>query len=105
MPGLLNSVEWLLVGLLGVGVVVWGPAEISDIAKAIGKLRKEMNNITNGLKQTVNDQIEMSIKSENDRLLDDQRLLDQAHNLQLNTDGKTREELMQEINSRINKNN
>jgi len=93
---MLNSIEWLVVGLIGVAIIVWGPAKISDIAKALGKARKELNQVTNSVNELAAKDTNIKSKSSNN----DQRILEAAKNLGISTAGKTRADLNQEIASK-----
>jgi len=96
---MLNSIEWLVVGLIGVAIIVWGPAKISDIAKAISKARKELNQVTHSVNELAAKDANIKSKSSNNDL----RILEAAKNLGISTAGKTREDLNQEIASKSTK--
>jgi Sec-independent protein translocase protein TatA len=96
---MLNSIEWLVVGLIGVAIIVWGPAKISDIAKAISKARKELNQVTHSVNELAAKDTNIKSKSSNNDL----RILEAAKNLGISTAGKTREDLNQEIASKSTK--
>ena len=105
---MLEGWEWLIIGVIAIVVIMWGPAKIPEFAKALGRAKGEFNKaqqefsaaaltaantptvatpITNSQPQT--------IKSK------DEILLETAKNLGIITDGKTRVEITQEISERV----
>lgn len=90
---MLNSIEWLVVGLLGLIVLIWGPAKLSDIAKAIKNARDQVDKISKGIIETAPKNNTASPLKDKD-----QALIETARGLGVDTAGKTREELSQAIN-------
>jgi sec-independent protein translocase protein TatA len=106
---MLEGWEWLIIGVIAIVVILWGPAKIPEFAKALGRAKGEFskaqqefsaaaltaaNTPTAATAPTVTAPPQ-AIKSK------DEILLDTARNLGLSTDGKTREEITQEISEKV----
>jgi|SRR2546428_5905038 len=79
-----------LLVILGVLVVIliWGPSKIPELAKAVGRARKEFDDASKGLAQP-------TTPSNPSTMADP--LVTTAQKLGLNTQGKTREQISDEI--------
>jgi sec-independent protein translocase protein TatA len=106
---MLEGWEWLIIGVVAIVIIMWGPAKIPEFAKALGKAKGEFskaqqefsaaalttaNTPTVATTPVLNPQPQV-IKSK------DEILLDTAKNLGISTDGKTREEITQEISEKV----
>jgi sec-independent protein translocase protein TatA len=98
---MLNYIEWIVVGLLGVVILIWGPAKISDIAKTLGAMRKEFNEAVQTARElATNDQFQPLSPAPATAKNSDERLLETARELGISTEGKTRPELNAEIEAK-----
>ena len=79
-----------LLVILGVLVVIliWGPSKIPELARAVGRARKEFDDASKGLVQPT---------STSSTVATSDPLVDTARKLGINTQGKTREEISDEI--------
>lgn len=75
----------LILGVLAV-ILIWGPQKIPDLARSIGRARKEFDDASKGLVQPT---------SSNTGSTDS--LIDTARKLGINTEGKTREQISDDI--------
>jgi sec-independent protein translocase protein TatA len=109
---MLEGWEWLIIGVIAIVVIMWGPAKIPEFAKALGRAKGEFSKAqqefstaaltaantptttTPPAAPVVNTQTQ-AIKSK------DEILLSTAKNLGISTDGKTREEITQEISEKV----
>jgi sec-independent protein translocase protein TatA len=100
---MLEGWEWLIIGAVIIVIIMWGPAKIPQFAKAIGRAKGEYNkaskeseaeaaaaaatvpNVTAPATSTT------VIKSR------DEVLVETAAKMGISTDGKTREEIAEEI--------
>ena len=78
----------LILGVIAV-ILIWGPSKIPELAKSLGRARKEFDDASRGLVQQV------STPSASPPTPDS--LVETAHRLGINTEGKTRQEISDEI--------
>jgi sec-independent protein translocase protein TatA len=97
---MLEGWEWLIIGAVIIVIIMWGPAKIPQFAKAIGRARGEYSKASKESEAeaaaatgstTVPATSTTVIKSR------DQVLLETAQKMGISTDGKTREEIAEEI--------
>ncbi len=79
-----------LLVILGVLVVIliWGPSKIPELARAVGRARKEFDDASKGV---------VASSSTPTQPIASDPLVDTAHKLGINTQGKTREQISDEI--------
>jgi sec-independent protein translocase protein TatA len=78
----------LILGVLAV-ILIWGPQKIPELARSIGRARKEFDEASKGLTNpTAPLQQGVSLSDP---------LIDTAQKLGINTQGKTRQEISDEI--------
>ena len=100
---MLDGLEWLIIGAIAIVVILWGPAKIPEFAKALGRAKGEFNKaskeFTDAATSTANSPTEpktaQTIKSK------DEMLLDTAQKLGIPTEGKTREQISEEISVKV----
>jgi sec-independent protein translocase protein TatA len=78
----------LILGVLAV-ILIWGPQKIPELARSIGKARKEFDDASKGLVQP--------ISSPSTATTTPDSLIDTAQKLGISTQGKTRQEISDEI--------
>ena len=78
----------LILGVVAV-ILIWGPQKIPELARSLGKARKEFDDASKGLTQP------MSSPSASSATPDP--LIETAHKLGIETQGKTRQEVSDEI--------
>jgi sec-independent protein translocase protein TatA len=77
----------LILGVLAV-ILIWGPQKIPELARSIGKARKEFDDASKGLVQPTSSPTATSTPDS---------LIDTAQKLGISTQGKTRQEISDEI--------
>ncbi len=95
---MLEGWEWLIIGVVAIVIIMWGPSKIPEFAKALGRAKGEFN-------RAQKDFTEAALSTENapatapkqNIRTKDEMLLDTARNLGISTDGKTREQITEEI--------
>lgn len=105
---MLEGWEWLIIGVVAIVIIMWGPAKIPEFAKALGRAKGEFNkaskDFTDAATTTANSSgtiapatytSTQSLKSKDDVLLDT------ARSLGIETIGKTREQLTDEISTKV----
>ncbi len=100
---MLEGWEWIIIGIVAVVIIMWGPAKIPEFARSLGRAKGEFENASkefqNAAQQVSNPTLATSspktIKSK------DEILLETAKNLGIATDGKTREEIAAEVSEKV----
>jgi sec-independent protein translocase protein TatA len=78
----------LILGVLAV-ILIWGPQKIPELARSIGKARKEFDDASKGLVQPTSNSSTTASTPDS--------LIDTAQKLGISTQGKTRQEISDEI--------
>jgi sec-independent protein translocase protein TatA len=105
---MLEGWEWLIIGVVAIVIIMWGPSKIPEFAKSLGRAKgefakasKEFENAAttaaNAPAMTTATAVAPApvLKSK------DEVLLQAARSLSISTDGKTREQLTEEINAKV----
>ncbi len=104
---MLEGWEWLIIGVVAIVIIMWGPSKIPEFARALGRAKgefskasKEFENAANAPLITTNTTAAAAataatLKSK------DEVLLETAKNLGISTDGKTREQISEEISAKV----
>ena len=103
---MLEGWEWIIIGVVAIVIIMWGPAKIPEFAKALGrakgefsKAQKEFTDAATTTTATANNAAvapaqpapAQTIKSK------DEMLIETAQKLGIPTEGKTREQISEEI--------
>lgn len=86
IPLAIMNWEWIIVIILIVVIFLWGPQKLPELARSIGLAKKEFEKASRGIE----DEIKKSSTT-------DERIIEIAKNLGIKTEGKTREQIVQEI--------
>ena len=100
---MLDGWEWLIIGAIAIVVILWGPAKIPEFAKSLGRAKGEFDKAqkefsdaakadTSAQQTTTNVIVPPARIRTNDEIL-----LDTAQRLGIQTDGKTRSQISDEI--------
>jgi sec-independent protein translocase protein TatA len=103
---MLEGWEWLIIGVVAIVIIMWGPAKIPEFAKSLGRAKgefaKAQKEFENAATTTANAPstpaaapVATKIKTK------DEILLETARNLNVSTDGKTREQLTEEVSAKV----
>ena len=82
--------EWIVIILALVVLLLWGPTKIPELARGLGQAKAEFEKASRG------EYLSESRRSEASRSSDDAIILI-ARSLDITTEGKTRDEIIQEI--------
>ncbi len=82
--------EWIIVAVIIVAVLLWGPNKLPELARAVGQARREFEKASKE-GQTFTTQILTSPTSADDTLIKN------ARDLGITTEGKTKDQILQEI--------
>jgi sec-independent protein translocase protein TatA len=91
-----DPIQWVIIGVIVIAIFLWGPQKIPDLAKALGRARKEFDQASKEMSEVVNFQSQpgMAVAPQKSA---DQVLIETAVALGIQTEGKTREQISQEI--------
>ena len=89
-----DPLQLIVIGAIVVVVFLWGPKKIPQLARSIGIARKEFSQASKESANSTTGQL----TAEN---APDQILIDTARKLGINTEGKTREQISDEIVNRV----
>ena len=108
---MLEGWEWLIIGVVAIVIIMWGPAKIPEFAKALGRAKGEFSKASkefeNAATSTMNapstsTAVPAATVAPTQTIKNsDEILIDTAHNLGISSDGKTREQLTEEISEKV----
>ncbi len=86
----LQGLEWVAIGVIVVVIFVFGPSKLPEVARSLGRARKEFEEASRGITSSTSytPRIEETPSDP---------LIDVARRLGVNTEGKTRQEISDEI--------
>jgi len=88
---LLSGWEWIIILLAVVVILIWGPAKIPELAKGLGRAKGEFEKAASDYSRaTPEPEKKTDVSSDN-------MLIAIAKGLGINTEGKTKEKIFQEI--------
>jgi sec-independent protein translocase protein TatA len=103
---MLEGWEWIIIGVVAIVIIMWGPAKIPQFARALGqakgefsKASKEFNNAA--LNTENNTPVVAKPAPTPEIRTKDGMLLETAQKLGIPTEGKTREQLSEEISVKV----
>jgi sec-independent protein translocase protein TatA len=94
---MLEGWEWLIVGVVAIVVIMWGPAKIPEFARALGRAKGEFEKASKEFQTAAATTAAANTPTVRSN---DEILLETARNLGIATDGKTREQISTEIAER-----
>lgn len=96
---MLEGWEWIIIGVVAIVIIMWGPAKIPEFAKALGrakgefsKAQKEFTDAATTSEKAPSTQT--TIKSK------DEMLVSTAKEMGIATEGKTKEQISEEISAK-----
>lgn len=104
----IQGIEWIIVAVIVLVLFLWGPEKLPKLARSIGQAKKEFEKASKGVEEEIK-QFEAEVKSpsypESYRPVSapsqspssDDKLLEIARSLGIQTEGKTRDQIAQEI--------
>jgi sec-independent protein translocase protein TatA len=108
---MLEGWEWIIIGGVAIVIIMWGPAKIPEFARALGRAKGEFNNASKEFENaatmttsatTVTAAPVKSVSAPRVVIkTKDEILLDTAHSLGIETEGKTQQQISEEISMRV----
>jgi sec-independent protein translocase protein TatA len=96
---MLEGWEWIIIGVVAIVIIMWGPAKIPEFAKALGrakgefsKAQKEFSDAATTTEKAPATQATVRSK--------DEVLVSTAKDLGISTEGKTKEQISDEISTK-----
>ena len=93
---MLSGWEWIVIGVVAIVIIMWGPSKIPELAKALGKAKGEFDKASKEFQDAASNTANGPKIRSNDEIL-----LETAKNLGIATDGKTREQISAEITEKV----
>ncbi len=111
---MLEGWEWLIIGVVAIVIIMWGPAKIPEFARSLGRAKGEFQKAS----KEFSDAATMTatapspaapaapassapVASAPALKSKDEVLVDTARSLGIETEGKTREQITEEINIKV----
>lgn len=107
---MLEGWEWIVIGIVAVVIILWGPSKIPEFAKSLGRAKGEFNKATKEFTaaataetptSTQPTQSTLAITAPQTIKTKDEMLLDSAQRLGIPTEGKTKEQITEELSIKI----
>ena len=98
---MLEGWEWLIIGVVAIVIIMWGPAKIPEFAKALGRAKGEFNKASKEFKDAATVAENTSAAPAPQIKSKDEMLLATAKDLGIATEGKTKEQISEEISSKV----
>lgn len=101
---MLEGWEWIIVGVVAIVIILWGPAKIPEFAKALGRAKGEFSKASKEFTAaaTATENSKAASTKETALTSRDEELLETAQKLGISTEGKTREQISSEISAKVN---
>ncbi|MDE1853598.1 MAG: twin-arginine translocase TatA/TatE family subunit [Thaumarchaeota archaeon] len=91
-----DPLQWIVIGIIVVVIFLWGPQKIPELARGLGRAKREFEQASKEVEGSMN----VTSSSPPVPKSADQVLLETARQLGISTEGKTREQISQEIVSK-----
>jgi len=91
-----DPLQLMIIGIIVVAIFLWGPQKIPELARALGRARKEFEEGSKELEGSLTGN-SASAPNPVTPKTGDQMLLETARQLGISTEGKTREQISAEI--------
>ena len=96
----LDPLEWIIIGVIVVVILLWGPKKIPEFARSIGRARKEFDDAKKEMENPSEAPPSSGTGTAQAQSSPDDILLQTARRMGIDTEGKTREQISNEIVAR-----
>ncbi len=96
----IQGIEWVVIGVIIIILFLWGPEKLPKMARSLGQAKKEFEKATKGLEDEIS-RTSTTIQQVSQAPVD--KLMEVARSLGISTEGKTREQITQEITEKLQK--
>ena len=99
----LDPLEWIIIGVVVIVIFLWGPSKIPELARSIGRARKEFDTAKKEFENPTETLLNAATQAPPQRPVQpsaDDVLIQTARKLGIVTEGKTREQIANEIVAR-----
>jgi sec-independent protein translocase protein TatA len=86
--------EWLIILIALVIILIWGPSKLPSLARGMGEAIREFRKAASGV-------AEEEVRRVEKREEIDQKIIEMARSLGVSTEGKTKEQILDEINRKL----
>jgi len=93
---LITGWEWIVIVAIVAALVLWGPKKVPELARAIGEAKKEFEKASKEVEETAKSLSQLETEPSSDDLL-----IESAQMLGISTEGKTKEQISQEIVEKV----
>ncbi|HEV2138313.1 MAG TPA: twin-arginine translocase TatA/TatE family subunit [Nitrososphaerales archaeon] len=93
-----DPLQWIMIGIVVIVIFLWGPQKIPELARGLGRARREFEQAS----KEVTDSVSGVVPKLAPDMTGDQALMETARQLGISTEGKTREQISQEIVNKVN---
>ena len=103
----LDPIEWIVIGVIVLVVFMWGPSKIPELAKSLGLARKQFDDAKKQFDNPTQTLLSVASQapSQQAALSGDDALLQTARRMGIATEGKTREQITNEMVARASATN
>jgi sec-independent protein translocase protein TatA len=86
--------EWLIILIAIVIILIWGPSKLPSLARGMGEAIREFRKAASGVAEEEVRRVEKKEEI-------DQKIIEMARSLGISTEGKTKEQILDEINRKL----
>jgi len=86
--------EWLIILIALVIILIWGPSKLPSLARGMGEAIREFRKAASGVAEEDVRRVEKKEEI-------DQKIIEMARSLGISTEGKTKEQILDEINKKL----
>jgi len=93
----IQGIEWIIVAVIVLVFFLWGPEKLPKFARSIGQARREFEKASKGIEE------EVTRATVQTPTTSDEKIIEIARSMGIQTLGKTRDEIVQEILAKAQK--
>jgi sec-independent protein translocase protein TatA len=98
---MLEGWEWIIIGVVAIVIIMWGPAKIPEFAKSLGRAKGEFSKAQKEFTEAANMTEKSPSTAQPTVRSKDEVLLTTAKDLGIATEGKTKEQISEEITVKV----